>query len=49
MDENRLDETDYVHLDHKQPYSKGGPTNYANAQLVHSICNRSKSNKDVHG
>jgi 5-methylcytosine-specific restriction endonuclease McrA len=49
MDESRLDETDYVHMDHKQPYSKGGPTIYANAQLVHSICNRSKSNKDVHG
>jgi Protein of unknown function DUF262/HNH endonuclease len=49
MDESRLDETDYVHMDHKQPFSKGGQTVYANAQLVHSICNRSKSNKDVHG
>jgi HNH endonuclease len=49
MAESRLDETGYVHMDHKQPYSMGGPTIYTNAQLVHSICNRSKSNKDVHG
>jgi hypothetical protein len=40
-----LDETDYAHLDHIHPYSKGGKTVFSNAQLVHAICNRSKGNK----
>jgi len=32
-------------VDHILPYSKGGKTELANAQLTHRYCNRSKSNK----
>lgn len=42
-----LGETDYAHMDHIHPYSKGGRTVFSNAQLVHAICNRSKGNKQV--
>jgi hypothetical protein len=42
---SRLDETDYSHMDHIHPYSKGGRTVFSNAQLVHATCNRSKGNK----
>lgn len=32
-------------IDHIIPFSKGGQTELENAQLVHKICNRKKSNK----
>jgi hypothetical protein len=32
----------YVHIDHIQPYSKGGKTVEENGQLVHALCNQSK-------
>lgn len=47
MDRDRLEETNYVHIDHKKPHIKGGLTTYDNAQLAHSICNRSKGAKMV--
>ena len=28
-----------VHLDHVKPYSKGGPTDFDNLQVTHSLCN----------
>ncbi len=31
-------------VDHKDPYSKGGPTTLDNAQIAHRYCNRHKSN-----
>jgi 5-methylcytosine-specific restriction endonuclease McrA len=33
-------------VDHIVPFSKGGKTELANAQLTHRYCNRSKSNKE---
>lgn len=32
-------------VDHKIPFSEGGKTEPSNAQLLHSSCNRQKSNK----
>jgi hypothetical protein len=32
-------------VDHKDPYSKGGPTIFDNAQIAHRYCNRHKSSK----
>lgn len=32
------------HVDHKIPHSRGGGNEFANLQLTHSFCNRSKSN-----
>ena len=34
---------DDAHVDHIVPFSKGGPTQEANAQLSHRFCNQSKS------
>ena len=34
-----------AHLDHIIPFSKGGPSEEGNAQLVHRFCNSSKGNK----
>lgn len=32
-------------VDHRVPYSEGGKTEPSNAQLLHRLCNRQKSNK----
>lgn len=48
IDESRLDEADYVHIDHKKPHASGGPTTRDNAQLVHAACNRSKGAKEIY-
>jgi CRISPR/Cas system Type II protein with McrA/HNH and RuvC-like nuclease domain len=42
MDENRLEEPNYVHIDHIIPHRKGGPTDLSNAQLTHRACNLQK-------
>ena len=42
MDRTRLDETNYVHIDHIEPHSEGGRTVSMNAQLTHSECNLEK-------
>ena len=42
MDEDRVDEANYVHIDHIFPHSKGGRTDKANAQLTHRECNLQK-------
>ncbi len=34
-------------VDHKDPYSKGGPTILENAQIAHRYCNRRKSNNQT--
>lgn len=36
---------DNAEVDHSKPYSKGGKTNLKNAKLIHSFCNKLKSNK----
>ena len=33
-------------VDHKDPYSKGGPTTIGNAQIAHRYCNRHKGDKN---
>ena len=43
--EERLSDTSCTHIDHIVPYSRGGPTEWANAQLVHESCNKSKGNR----
>ena len=45
IDESRLLDGDYVHIDHIVPWSKGGPTTIDNAALTHAACNRSKGSK----
>jgi rubredoxin len=40
----QIQSIDDAHLDHKEPYSKGGPTTAANAALTHRYCNLVKSN-----
>lgn len=34
-----------VHLDHIKPFSKGGPTTFANLRVTHSVCNMRKGAK----
>ena len=36
-------------VDHKDPYSQGGPTIKDNAQLAHRYCSRQKSSKRIAG
>ena len=46
IDEERLSDGSYVHLDHKQPFSKDGKSTKENAALTHASCNQSKGNKE---
>ncbi len=41
---NKIVDMDECEIDHIIPYSLGGKTIFENAQLVHKICNRHKSN-----
>lgn len=43
IDQHRLEERNYVHIDHIIPHSKGGVTGVSNAQLTHRECNLHKS------
>lgn len=43
--ENQIMAIEDAEVDHKIPYSKGGPTTIENAQITHRYCNRHKSNK----
>ncbi|CAB9501089.1 Protein of unknown function DUF262 [Seminavis robusta] len=45
LDVKRIHDGSYAHLDHKIPYSKGGPTEEDNAALVHTECNLHKGAK----
>lgn len=45
IDEGRLGDGSYVHIDHIVPHSKGGKTVTSNAQLVHRECNLQKSDR----
>lgn len=45
IDKNRIQDGDYVHLDHIKPYSKGGETTVENVALVHAACNMGKGAK----
>mmetsp|Transcript_60103 Transcript_60103/g.178202 ORF Transcript_60103/g.178202 Transcript_60103/m.178202 type:complete len:621 (-) Transcript_60103:80-1942(-) len=47
IEEARLQDGKYVHIDHMVPYSKGGNSNLSNARLTHAACNRWKSDKEV--
>ena len=40
---NQIMAIEDAEVDHKDPYSKGGPTTLDNAQLTHRYCNRHKS------
>jgi hypothetical protein len=42
---NRIMAIEDAEVDHKVPYSQGGPTTIENAQLAHRYCNRHKSDK----
>lgn len=42
---NKILSLDDCEIDHILPYSLGGKTEFSNAQLVHEICNKHKSNK----
>lgn len=42
--QNKIVDIDECEIDHIIPYSLGGKTVFENAQLVHKICNRHKSN-----
>jgi hypothetical protein len=42
---NQIMTIEDAEVDHKVPYSKGGPTTMENAQLAHRYCNRHKSDK----
>lgn len=42
--QNKIVDIDECEIDHIVPYSLGGKTIFENAQLVHKICNRHKSN-----
>jgi hypothetical protein len=41
---NRIMAIEDAEVDHKDPYSKGGPTTPNNAQIAHRYCNRHKGN-----
>ncbi len=41
---NKIVDIEQCEIDHILPYSLGGKTTFENAQLVHMICNRHKSN-----
>ena len=45
IDDRRLEDGKYVHIDHIVPHSRGGETKNENAQLVHSECNLQKGNR----
>jgi len=45
IDKNRIDDGNYVHLDHSMPFSKGGSSTKENAALTHAACNMSKGAK----
>ena len=45
MDQDRLDDDGYAHIDHIFPHSLGGATERDNAQLTHRTCNLSKGTK----
>lgn len=36
---------DDAHVDHIEPFSKGGKTEKSNGQLMHRYCNRAKGDK----
>ena len=40
-----LEPTDDIHVDHIQPISKGGTSDFSNLQLAHAFCNVSKHAK----
>ncbi|MDR7187155.1 rubredoxin [Microbacterium trichothecenolyticum] len=40
----KIQSIDDAHLDHVEPFSKGGKTESANAALTHRYCNQAKSN-----
>ena len=42
IDESRINDGKYVHLDHVKPYSKGGLSTPDNAALTHKACNLEK-------
>lgn len=42
---NKILSIDDAEVDHTLAYTKGGKTNLENAQLLHSLCNKIKSNK----
>ena len=46
IDKGRINDGNYVHLDHKVPYSKGGPSTPDNAALAHRVCNQKKGVKE---
>ena len=47
IDESRLDDGSYVHIDHIKPLSKGGAATEDNAGLAHAVCNRHKGANDT--
>lgn len=47
LDVNRILDGKYAHIDHIEPYSKGGATVKSNAALVHAECNLTKSAKTL--
>jgi hypothetical protein len=42
IDETRITDGSYVHIDHIEPFSKGGTSTRDNAALTHATCNQSK-------
>ena len=42
MNEDQIHDGSYSHIDHIKPYSRGGRTDWDNAQLTHRACNQSK-------
>ena len=44
---NEILSIDDAEVDHKTAYSRGGKTNLKNAQLLHSFCNRVKSDSET--
>jgi 5-methylcytosine-specific restriction endonuclease McrA len=47
IDPKRIQDGDYVHIDHIKPWSKGGSSTKGNAALTHATCNMSKGAKEV--
>eukprot|EP00798_Chlamydomonas_sp_ICE-L_P030858 gene30858-35903_t len=45
IDPKRIEDIEFVSLDHINPHSKGGPTELGNCQLVHKRCNSKKGNR----
>eukprot|EP00977_Amphora_coffeiformis_P005451 scaffold1162_cov170-Amphora_coffeaeformis.AAC.9 len=45
LDQNRILDGTYAHIDHIKPHSKGGTTTEENAALLHAECNFSKGAK----